>query len=153
MIRRDLVFLELDRPTPSSGNTYPMSEVLKALPKLQQLIAQDKAVGGFVDDINVQTSVLPLDKVSHKIIEVKIIGDNLVGAIATLNTQRGRHLETLIDRDDLLFDTRGYGKVTNKIVSDFTFHEIDVYFRPGLKRTQAFDPIADYDRAMGIIKR
>ena len=154
LVRNNLVFLELDRPTPSSGNTYPKSEVQKALPTYLQLISQGRAFGGFVDDINKKTSIIDPLKMSHQITELKIIGDNLVGGIATFNTPKGKHLETLIDRDDLLFDTRGFGKVRNQIISDWSIISIDIWFDPsGRKRTQLYDPIADYDRAMGIIKR
>lgn len=153
IVRNNLVFLELDRPTPSSGNIYPIAEVQKALPKFQLLIQQDKAFGGFVDDIDTTTAVIDLNKISHKITEVKIVGNNLIGTIVTLDTVKGQKLETLIDRDDLLFDTRGMGKIKNKMVSEFSILEIDVWFKPGLKRTLADDPISAYDRAMGIIKR
>ncbi len=149
--RHNLVFLHLDSPT-LSGRIYPKAVVQQALSKYQQSVSQNRAVGCFVEDIHPLTSAVNLTDVTHRIIDVKIIGSNLIGAIATLPTTKGKFLESIIDRPDLHFDTRGSGNVNNGVVSNFTIMSIDVYFKPGLTKP-ASDPVSDYDRAMGIIKK
>ena len=152
--RNNLVFLELDRPTPS-GRTYPKYEIRKALVEYQNKIVQGRTIGCFVDDINIATSTFDLKNASHKIISADIIGDNLVGTIQTLSTPKGQFLETLVDNPELHFDTRGMGQVDIfKVVTDFSIMGIDVYMLPGrIRPTLPSNPISDYDRAMGIVKR
>lgn len=153
--RKDVVFMEIDKPT-TNGRMYPKSEVQKALVDFQAKVNNRAAVGAFANDISGTT--IDIAVVSHVITRIEIDGDYLVGDIQTLPTPKGAMLEAIIDEPDTAFGVRGYGQVSkNGVVSGFQMHSINVYFDPGAlkynpNKKKKSDPVSDYDRAMGIIK-
>lgn len=148
--------MELDKPT-INGRTYPKTEVAKALVDFQTKIGGRTAIGAFASDINGTT--IDIAAVSHMITRVEIDGDYLVGDVKTLPTPKGALLDAIIDDPSTKFGVRGFGQVDNNgVVSGFSIHSINVYLdptpSPAYKNAKkAIDPVSDYDRAMGIIKK
>jgi hypothetical protein len=154
--KKNILLIELDVPT-RSGKTYPAAAVAKALVDYQVVINTGKAIGCFVDDINLQNSTIELRNITHYITRAEIIGNNFVGDIKTTNTVKGKLLDAYLNRADLHFDVRGMGSVSSTgIVSNFSIVTIGAYIDASFQSktlSKSSDAISDYERAMGIVKR
>jgi len=152
--RHNLTFLELDTPN-HNGRIYPKDEVQKAITAYQAKIVSGTAFGGFADDVK-GLGPIGIGDITHLVTKVEIVDDFVIGSIKTISTAKGKQLENIIDDPDTHFGVRGSGQLdSNGVVTNFTFHSVNVFFYPNhkVRKYKPTDVVSDYDRAMGIIKQ
>jgi hypothetical protein len=96
-------------------------------------VSKDRAVG----ELNhPEGPTVNLDKVSHKITELKIEGNNVMGRASILNTPNGMIVKGLLDGGvQLGVSTRGMGSLRNQngvmvVKDDFVLNTVDIVQDP-----------------------
>lgn len=128
-----------------NGRVYPMNEIRKAVDQLNEAIKQDSGVLGECD--HPQELQIHLDRVSHKITEMWMDGNNGYGKLQILPTPCGQIISTLLQSGVKLgVSSRGSGNVDdNGEVSDFDMLTVDIVAKPSAP--QAY-PVPMYEAIM-----
>ena len=117
-----------------NGRVYPKETLFNAVEKyIAEQVKPGRAVGELDHPEGPQIN---LDKVSHKITELKFMGDDVVGKAQVLNTPMGQIVEGLIDGGVKLgVSSRGMGTVENKqgatyVNDDYILATVDIVQDP-----------------------
>ena len=127
------VFAQADTKN-RNGRIYPMQVMEQAVAKyVDTQVSKDRAVG----ELNhPEGPTVNLDKVSHKITELKIEGRNVMGRASILNTPNGQIVKGLLDGGvQLGVSTRGMGSLQNQngamvVKDDFILNTVDIVQDP-----------------------
>ena len=127
------VFMEAEKKN-RNGRIYPKETLFKAVEKyIAEQVKPGRAVGELDHPEGPQIN---LDKVSHKITELKFMGDDVVGKAQVLNTPMGKIVEGLIDGGVKLgVSSRGMGTVENRegatyVNDDYILATVDIVQDP-----------------------
>ena len=117
-----------------NGRIYPKETLFNAVEKyIAEQVKPGRAVGELDHPEGPQIN---LDKVSHKITELKFNGNDVVGKAQVLNTPMGRIVEGLIEGGVKLgVSSRGMGTVENKgnasvVKPDYILATVDIVQDP-----------------------
>ncbi len=127
------VFMQAEQKN-RNGRIYPKETLFNAVEKyVNEQVSKGRAVGELDHPAGPQIN---LDKVSHKITELKFDGDNVVGKAQVLNTPMGKIVEGLIEGGVKLgVSSRGMGTVENKqgatiVNDDYLLATVDIVQDP-----------------------
>ena len=117
-----------------NGRIYPMPVMEKALGKYNNdQVTKGRAVG----ELNhPEGPTVNLDKVSHKITELKFQGNDIVGKASILNTPMGEVVKGLLDGEvQFGVSTRGMGSLSQRndtmvVNSDYILNAVDIVQDP-----------------------
>ena len=117
-----------------NGRIYPKPVMEQAVAKyVDTQVSKDRAVG----ELNhPEGPTVNLDKVSHKINELKIEGNNVMGRASILDTPNGQIVKGLLDGGvQLGVSTRGMGSLQNQggamvVGDDFVLNTVDIVQDP-----------------------
>ena len=117
-----------------NGRIYPMPVMEKALGKYNtDQVTKGRAVG----ELNhPEGPTVNLDKVSHKINELKFDGNNIVGKASILNTPMGEVVKGLLDGEvQFGVSTRGMGSLSQRngaavVNDDYILNAVDIVQDP-----------------------
>jgi len=114
----EAVVMRLDTPN-KNGRTYPTDVMVNALAKVQYPV-----LGCFMDDLN--QGFIPLNHVSHKVLDMRIDGDQVIARILILPAlPHGKVLQSIYDLTGADFRTAGQAMVDpNGVVTQFHFLSI-----------------------------
>mgnify|MGYP000141479131 CR=1 FL=1 len=127
------VFAQADMKN-RNGRIYPKPIMEKAVGNyVDNQVSKDRAVG----ELNhPEGPTVNLDKVSHKINELKFEGNDVVGRATVLDTPMGKIVKGLLDGDvQLGVSTRGMGSLMQQnnamvVKDDFMLNAIDIVQDP-----------------------
>lgn len=113
-----------------NGRVYPLNEIHKAVQTMSQAIKEDSGVLGECD--HPQELQIHLDRVSHKITEMWMDGQNGYGKLEILPTPCGNIVKTLLEsKVKLGVSSRGSGNVDDSgNVSEFDMLTVDIVAKP-----------------------
>lgn len=127
------VFMQAEKPN-RNGRIYPRS-VLS--PAVERYIKEQVTTGRAVGELNhPEGPTVNLDKVSHRITELRWDGDNVVGKALVLNTPMGKIVKGLVEGGvQLGVSSRGMGSLERdgdlmKVKPDFILSTIDIVQDP-----------------------
>jgi len=127
------VFMQAEKPN-RNGRVYPRG-VLH--PAVERYVKEQVAKGRAVGELNhPEGPTVNLDKVSHRITELKWNGDNVVGKALILNTPMGKIVKGLVEGGvQLGVSSRGMGSLERdgevmKVKEDFILSTIDIVQDP-----------------------
>ncbi len=127
------VFMQANQKN-RNGRVYPKQTLFSAVEKyVAEQVSKGRAVGELDHPEGPQIN---LDKVSHKITELKFDGDDVVGKAQVLNTPMGKIVEGLIEGGVKLgVSSRGMGTVENKqgatfVNDDYILATVDIVQDP-----------------------
>lgn len=127
------VFMQAEQKN-RNGRIYPKETLFKAVEKyINEQVKTGRAVGELDHPAGPQIN---LDKVSHKITELKFDGDNVVGKAQVLETPMGKIVEGLIKGGVKLgVSSRGMGTVENRkgatyVNDDYMLSTVDIVQDP-----------------------
>ena len=82
-----------------------------------------------------------INGISHKVSNIKIKNNNLVGDIEILDTPEGKMLQWMLDKgDNLYIASRGNGKINDKgIVENYNLISFDVVENGSSEKTKIFN--------------
>ena len=117
-----------------NGRIYPRPIMEKAVSKyVAEQVSKDRAVG----ELNhPEGPTVNLDKVSHKITELKMKGNNVVGKAQILDTPNGKIVQGLLDGGVKLgVSTRGMGSLAQQgnamvVKDDYLLNTVDIVQDP-----------------------
>ena len=117
-----------------NGRIYPMPVMEKALGKYNNdQVTKGRAVG----ELNhPEGPTVNLDKVSHKITELKFQGNDIVGKASILNTPMGEVVKGLLDGEvQFGVSTRGMGSLSQRngvaiVNDDYILNAVDIVQDP-----------------------
>ena len=117
-----------------NGRIYPMPIIEKAVSKYDtEQVQKGRAVG----ELNhPEGPTVNLDKVSHKINELKFEGNDVVGKASILNTPMGEVVKGLLDGDVTFgVSTRGMGSLSRQnnamvVNDDYILNAVDIVQDP-----------------------
>ena len=127
------VFAQADTKN-RNGRIYPSEVMEQAVAKyVDEQVSKDRAVG----ELNhPEGPTVNLDKVSHKITELKFEGRNVMGRASILNTPNGMIVKGLLDGGvQLGVSTRGMGSLARQgdamvVKDDFVLNTVDIVQDP-----------------------
>ena len=127
------VFAQADMKN-RNGRIYPKPVMEQAVATyVDQQVSKDRAVG----ELNhPEGPTVNLDKVSHKINELKFEGNNVMGRASILDTPNGQIVKGLLDGGvQLGVSTRGMGSLENRngamiVKDDFVLNTVDIVQDP-----------------------
>lgn len=113
-----------------NGRMYPVNEIANAVTSAQERIKESNGIFGELDhpaSLNIN-----LDRVSHAITEMNMVGNNADGKIKILGTPMGNIAKELVKSGvQLGVSSRGAGSVSESgDVSNFQFISIDLVAQP-----------------------
>ena len=113
-----------------NNRKYPFNEISGAVQSMIQRINETKGILGELDHPN--TLQIGLDRVSHKITNVRMEGNNAVGKMQLLNTPMGNIARAIIESGVAIgVSSRGAGDVNESgNVSGFTVITVDIVATP-----------------------
>ena len=117
-----------------NGRIYPKSIMEKAVKKyVDEQVSKDRAVG----ELNhPEGPTVNLDKVSHKITDLQMEGDDVVGRAQILDTPNGKIVQGLLDGGVKLgVSTRGMGSLAQQgnamvVKDDYLLNTVDIVQDP-----------------------
>lgn len=127
------IFMQANKPN-RNGRMYPREILERACDKyVTEQVSKGRAVG----ELNhPEGPTINLDKVSHKITELKWDGDNVVGKATILDTPMGKIVQGLLDGDVRVgVSSRGMGSLVSKngvnvVNKDFMLNAVDIVQDP-----------------------
>ena len=127
------IFMQANKPN-RNGRMYPREILEKACNKyVTEQVSKGRAVG----ELNHPDGpTINLDKVSHKITELKWDGDNVVGKATILDTPMGKIVQGLLEGEvQVGVSSRGMGSLVNKsgvnvVNKDFMLNAVDIVQDP-----------------------
>lgn len=113
-----------------NGRLYPLNEMAAAVKTAQQRIKEQKGLLGELD--HPQTLTINLDRVSHVITEMTMVGNNAIGKAKLINTPMGNIAKELILAGfQPGVSSRGAGSVNESGgVTGFQFVTVDIVAQP-----------------------
>jgi hypothetical protein len=127
------IFMQANKPN-RNGRMYPR-EILEAA--CNKYVTEQVSKGRAVGELNhPEGPTINLDKVSHKITELKWDGDNVVGKATILDTPMGKIVQGLLDGDVRVgVSSRGMGSLVKKngvnvVNNDFMLNAVDIVQDP-----------------------
>jgi hypothetical protein len=127
------VFMQAEKPN-RNGRIYPLGVLT---PAVERYIKEQVKTGRAVGELNhPEGPTVNLDKVSHRITELKWDGDNVVGKALVLNTPMGKIVKGLVEGGvQLGVSSRGMGSLERdgnvmKVKEDFILSTIDIVQDP-----------------------
>lgn len=127
------IFMQANKPN-RNGRMYPR-EILEAA--CDKYVTEQVSKGRAVGELNhPEGPTINLDKVSHKITELKWDGDNVVGKATILDTPMGKIVQGLLDGDVRVgVSSRGMGSLVKKggvnvVNNDFMLNAVDIVQDP-----------------------
>lgn len=113
-----------------NNRVYPKLEIENAVRGINERLEKGETVLGELD--HPQTLTVNLERVSHKMVEAKMHGNNAVGKLKILDTPMGRIAKEFIGEDVKLgVSSRGTGQVgSGGRVSNFNFQTMDIVAQP-----------------------
>ena len=113
-----------------NGRVYQPQEISRAVDQLNEQVRSGFSVMGELnhpDNLSIN-----LDRVSHIITEMRMVGNNAIGKAKVLDTPCGNIVKALINGGAKLgVSSRGSGNVTMEgTVNDFSFITVDVVANP-----------------------
>lgn len=127
------IFAQAEK-TNRNGRIYPKGVMESALKKYdEEQVQKNRAVG----ELNhPEGPIVNLDKVSHRIVELKFEGNNVIGKALILKTPMGEIVEGLLEGEvQLGVSTRGMGSLVRKgnvsvVKEDFILGAVDIVQDP-----------------------
>jgi hypothetical protein len=113
-----------------NGRKYPKEIIEREVIKFQQMIKDNDAVGTLDHDADPNIS---MDKISHKIIKLEMVGNEAIGTARVVNTPAGLTLQALIEGEIRIgMSTRGVGSLSEDqtVKEDFSLLSIDAVKNP-----------------------
>lgn len=96
----------------------------KAIFETRKLIDEKRFLGEL--DQQCHDSSVNLSNVSHLVTDLRMEGNNLLADIQILTTPRGRALQELLDRNEVVFAPRGLGEIgEDRIIKNYKLITID----------------------------
>ena len=119
------VFMQADLQN-RNGRTYPIHEISKAVTEANNRIKESNGIFGELD--HPQSLTINLDRISHVITEMKMVGANAVGKAKIIqDTPMGGIAKALINSGAKVgVSSRGAGQVNESVVTDFAFVTVDI---------------------------
>jgi len=113
-----------------NGRKYPLNEISRAVDSAKSKILETGGIFGELD--HPQSLSINMDRISHVITEMKMVGNNAIGKAKMLNTPMGLIGKTLIEESGVRVgvSSRGAGQVTEDIVNGFMFVTADLVATP-----------------------
>lgn len=113
-----------------NGRSYPLNEISAAVEMATQRIKESRGLMGELD--HPQSLNINLDRVSHVITEMNMMGQNALGKSKLLSTPMGNIAKELVKADVALgVSSRGAGNVDESGgVSGFQFVTVDIVAQP-----------------------
>jgi hypothetical protein len=113
-----------------NGRKYPLTEISRAVQSASTKITETGGIFGELD--HPQSLSINMDRISHVITEMKMVGNNAIGKAKMLNTPMGLIGKTLIEESGVRvgISSRGAGQVTEDIVNGFMFVTADLVATP-----------------------
>lgn len=123
------IFMQADLKN-RNGRNYPLSEITDAVNGTKSRILEQNGILGELD--HPQSLQINLDRVSHKITEMWMNGNNAYGKAKLMNTPMGAIAQELIKNDVKLgVSSRGAGNVNESGgVTGFQFITVDIVAQP-----------------------
>lgn len=123
------VFMQADLKN-RNGRVYPMHEISRAVDEANTRIKESNGIFGELD--HPQTLTINLDRISHVITEMKMVGTNAIGKAKIIQgTPMGQIAKALLESGAKVgVSSRGAGQVNESIVSDFAFVTVDLVAQP-----------------------
>ena len=127
------IFMQAEKPN-RNGRMYPREILESAVNKyVNEQVSRGRAVG----ELNhPEGPTINLDKVSHKITELKWDGNNVVGKATILDTPMGKIVQGLLEGEVRVgVSSRGMGSLVNKsgvnvVNKDFMLNAVDIVQDP-----------------------
>lgn len=127
------IFMQAEKPN-RNGRMYPREILESAVDKyVNEQVSRGRAVG----ELNhPEGPTINLDKVSHKITELKWDGNNVVGKATILDTPMGKIVQGLLEGEVRVgVSSRGMGSLVNKsgvnvVNKDFMLNAVDIVQDP-----------------------
>ena len=127
------IFMQANKPN-RNGRMYPRDILEAAVSKYD---AEQVSKGRAVGELNhPEGPTINLDKVSHKITELKWDGNNVVGKATVLDTPMGKIVQGLLEGEvQVGVSSRGMGSLAkqgnvNVVNIDFMLNEVDIVHDP-----------------------
>lgn len=113
-----------------NGRNYPLAEITRAVQSAQKIIKEHNGIFGELD--HPQSLQINLERISHVITEMSMVGTNAVGKAKILGTPMGEIGKELIKSGVKIgVSSRGAGQVNEGgAVSDFNFITVDLVATP-----------------------
>lgn len=112
-----------------NGRVYPLNEIANAVNSASEKIKETNGIFGELD--HPQSLTINLDRISHVITELKMVGNDAYGRAKILPTPMGNIAKTLIESGVRVgVSSRGAGQVTEGIVNGFGFITADIVATP-----------------------
>lgn len=113
-----------------NGRRYPLSEITRAVEGAQKIIETHNGIFGELD--HPQSLTINLNRISHVITEMKMVGANAIGKAKLLDTPKGNIAKVLVNSGVKIgVSSRGAGQVNeNGGVSDYNFVTVDLVATP-----------------------
>jgi hypothetical protein len=112
-----------------NGRLYPLAEISNAVATANAMIRETNGIFGELD--HPSGLQLNLDRVSHAITEMKMVGNDAIGRAKILTTPMGNIARALIESGVKVgVSSRGAGNVNESVVSGFNFITVDLVGTP-----------------------
>jgi translation initiation factor RLI1 len=124
------IFMQADIKN-RNGRVYPIMEIQAAVNSGQRIISESNGIMGELD--HPQSLSINLDRVSHIITEIGMVGSNAIGKAKLLSTPMGNIAKELSNSQVALgVSSRGAGNVNESSgqVSSFMFVTVDIVAQP-----------------------
>lgn len=122
------VFMEGDVRN-RNGRTYPLDQISKAVESANKKIQETNGIFGELD--HPQTLTINLDRISHVITELTLVGSNAIGKAKMIATPMGDIGKTLFESGVLVgISSRGAGQILNDVVNEYAFVTADLVATP-----------------------
>ncbi len=123
------IFMQADIKN-RNGRVYPIHEIAKAVEETNKRITESNGVFGELD--HPETLTINLDRISHVITEMKMVGSDAVGKAKIIDTPMGDIAKALINSGVRVgVSSRGAGQMNEgNTVSDFHFITCDLVATP-----------------------
>lgn len=119
--------------TNRNGRIYPLTEIQKAVAKMQAEIKESKVILGLME--HPEGLHGPLDRVSHGIIEVGMSGNDAVGRIELAETPMGSIAKGIIKLGAKLgISSRGAGELVENVVHNYDVISADLVAMPSAQQ-------------------
>lgn len=123
------VFMQADMKN-RNGRTYPLHELTREVELATKRITETNGIFGELD--HPESLTINLDRISHVITEMKMVGANAIGKAKIIHgTPMGQIAKALIESGAKVgVSSRGAGQVNESIVSEFAFVTVDLVAQP-----------------------
>jgi len=130
-----------------NGRIYPAHEIQRAVKQLNDAMKDGETIWGELD--HPEELQIHSDRISHKLVEIMMDGQNAVGKLEILDTDMGIQVQKLLKRGTMGVSSRGTGNVDNSgYVSNFDIVTIDIVARPSAP--QAYPQAVYENRNFGL---